>query len=41
MKSDFFMMNDDDYVSIENKIVELVTRRLPEYYGVTTDDIQV
>jgi len=41
VKSDFFMMNDDDYLSIENKIVDLVTRRLPEYYGVSTDDIQV
>lgn len=40
-KSDFFMMNDDDYLRIENTIVGLVTRRLPEYYGVSTDDIQV
>lgn len=40
-KSDFFMMNDDDYLRIENTIVDLVTRRLPEYYGVSTDDIQV
>lgn len=40
-KSDFFMMNDDDYLRIENTIVGLVTRRLPEYYEVSTDDIQV
>lgn len=40
-KSDFFIMQDDDYVDIERKIVDLVTRRLPAYYHVTTDDIQV
>ena len=40
-KSDFFMINDSDNVNIEKTIIELVTKRLPEYYGVTTDDIQV
>lgn len=40
-KSDFFVMQDDDYLNIENKIVDLVIRRLPAYYHVTTDDIQV
>ena len=40
-KSDFFVTQDDDYLDIENKIVDLVTRRLPAYYHVTTDDIQV
>lgn len=40
-KSDFFVVVDEDYADIENKIVDMVTRRLPTYYGVTTDDIQV
>jgi exodeoxyribonuclease V alpha subunit len=40
-KSDFFVTQNDDYLDIENKIVDLVTRRLPAYYHVTTDDIQV
>ena len=40
-KSDFFMIYYEDYNDMDASIVNLVVRRLPSYYGVTTDDIQV
>ena len=40
-KSDFFVINTEDNDSIPNSIVGLVTKRLPEYYGIRPSEIQV
>lgn len=40
-KSDFFLIRVDDTEAIQQKIVALVTERLPKYYGVDVSDVQV
>lgn len=40
-KSDFFVINTEDNEGIPSKIVDLVSNRLPKYYGVEPKEIQV
>lgn len=40
-KSDFFFIQEEDNLVITEKIIDLVTRRLPKYYGVEPGEIQV
>lgn len=40
-KSDFFVINEEDSSKVSYEIVDLVTKRLPKYYGVKPMDIQV
>lgn len=39
--SDFFFLQDDNNDNITEKVIDMVTNRLPQYYGIEPKDIQV